>query len=275
MRDFTNRVVVVTGAAAGMGKGIAKAFKAEGAQVVITDIEQGALDATAEELGLPAIRTDVSREADLEGLANQVMERFGKVDILCNNAGVCPIVGVAKATIEDWRWTFDVNMWGVVYGMRAFLPHLLANPDGGHIFNNTAGAGMAPTGWIGPYSAAKAAAIALSESLYHELRESGANVGVTIFLPGAVATEIGTSIRNRPADLMNSAVDRGMKPTANLEELKPITGDSVGWLAVDAIRRGALYATTHDYVADRIQERMEMLFADMRHPRPEVEYVQA
>ena len=270
IQDFKGRVAVVTGGASGIGKGMARALIAEGASVVIADVEQSALDAAALELGAVGIRTDVSREDDVESLAEQVQARFGRVDIVCNNAGVSPKVRVQDAKMDDWRWVLGVNLWGVIHGVKAFLPRLLSNPHGGYIVNTSSAGGFVAMPMIGPYAVSKAGVIALSEALSVELTAAKANVGVTVLCPGLVRTNIQTGSRNRPADLSDAnGIDIDfMKDPSLVRSSDWITADSVGPITIDAIRRGALYATTHDSVADLVAKKMEAVLADLRHPRP-------
>jgi NAD(P)-dependent dehydrogenase (short-subunit alcohol dehydrogenase family) len=273
MQDFAGRVVVITGGASGIGKGIAKAFVAEGAQVVIADVEDGALQQTATEIGAVGIRTDVSKEADVAALAAEVQRRFGKVDILVNNAGVAPKVRIQDATLDDWRFMIDVNLWGVIHGTHAFLPLLLANPDGGHIVNTSSAGGFVTGPLIGTYSVTKAGVVAMSEALNIELKMGGANVGVTVLAPGTVRTNLHTSVRNRPAGFADTrAADIDFKQAGNLpDQQRWITADSVGPVVIDAIRRGALYVTTHDDIADMFERRAQRILTDLRHPIPQTE----
>jgi NAD(P)-dependent dehydrogenase (short-subunit alcohol dehydrogenase family) len=182
---------------------MAARFAAEGMQVVIADIEQGALDATAAEVGCTGRRTDVTSADDVEALAAEVVERFGRVDLLCNNAGVGGGGRLVDTTLNDWRWVIGVNLWGVVHGLHWFLPHLVANSDGGHIVNTASMAGLTAPPLIGPYNASKHAVVAISETLRRELSDDGIPVGVSVLCPGFVATNIFTSQRNRPNDLRN------------------------------------------------------------------------
>ncbi len=271
--DFKGRVAVVTGGASGIGRSIAKALIAEGAEVVVADVEEQALLRTAEEIGAVGIRTDVSVASEVTALADAVRERYGKVDILCNNAGVAPKVRIQDATLDDWHFMIGVNLWGVIHGTHAFLPMLLVNPAGGHIVNTSSAGGFMTGPMIGTYSTTKAGVVAMSEALAAELAASGANVGVTILAPGTVRTNLHTSVRNRPASFVESAaVDIDMRNAEHLiGKQRWITADSVGPIVIDAIRRRALYVGTHLDVADLFERRAQRILAGLRHPVPETE----
>ena len=188
--ELEGKVAVVTGGASGIGKAMAAAVPDDGMTVVIADVEQGALDATAEELGVDGVRTDVSDLTSVEALAAAVVERHGTVHVLCNNAGVGGGGRIATARrCSDWEWVVGVNLWGVVHGLQ-FLPHLQANADGGHIVNTASMAGLAPFPGIGVYNATKYAVVGISETLAIEL--AGASVGVSVLCPGVVNTNIFT-----------------------------------------------------------------------------------
>jgi NAD(P)-dependent dehydrogenase (short-subunit alcohol dehydrogenase family) len=274
MSSLAGRVAVVTGGASGIGKGIAKAMIAEGAQVVIADIEALPLQATAEEIGAVGIRVDVTHQSEVEALAKQVGDQFGRIDILVNNAGVAPKVRIQDATIDDWRWVIDVNLWGVIYGVKAFLPYLLENPNGGHVMNVSSAGGLVTGPMLGTYSVTKSGVIALSEALSLELNAAGANVGVTVLCPGQVRTNLQTSSRNRPPELSDAkAIDIDLLKNSKLAGGREqwITADSAGVVAVDAIKRNALYATTHPLIADYVEMRAAKLVEALRHPIPKTE----
>jgi NAD(P)-dependent dehydrogenase (short-subunit alcohol dehydrogenase family) len=249
--DLSGKVAVVTGGASGIGKGIATRLAAEGARVVIADIQQDALDATAAELGelgefgVTGVRVDVSDSASVEQLARTVVEMHGTVHVVCNNAGIGPLAPVKDLTLDDWRWMLGVNLWGVIHGVHTFLPILSANPDGGHIVNTASMAGLVAHGRLGAYATAKYGVVALTEVLAEELAADGSRVGATVLCPGTVHTNIGTSSRNRPADLG----DAGFKDVDIELEDNPrhrwIYPEQAGRVVVRAIKRGDLYALTH------------------------------
>ena len=147
MDAVEGKVAVVTGGASGIGKAMAQRFQAAGMHVVIADVEQGALDATAAELGVVGVQTDVSDADSVAALAAAVVDRFGTAHVICNNAGVGGGGVIAGQTLKDWKWIIDVNLWGVVHGLHSFLPLLLANPDGGHVVNTASMAGL--SAWPG------------------------------------------------------------------------------------------------------------------------------
>jgi NAD(P)-dependent dehydrogenase (short-subunit alcohol dehydrogenase family) len=243
--DLAGKVAVVTGGASGIGKGIAARLAAEGALVVIADIQRDAMEATAAELGALGVLTDVSDPESVADLARAAVEAFGTVHVVCNNAGIGPLAPVADLTLDDWRWMIGVNLWGVIHGVHTFLPILKANREGGHILNTASMAGLVAGPRLGAYAAAKYGVVGLTEVLAAELAADGSRVGATVLCPGTVHTSIGTSSRNRPADLP----DAGFKDVDIELEDNPghrwIYPDEAGAVAVRAIKRGDLYALTH------------------------------
>ena len=210
MKQLTDRVAVVTGAASGIGLALAERFAAEGMKVVMADIEAAALARAADELrprapALLAVRVDVSRPEDVERLAGEAYAAFGAVHVLCNNAGVAVIGAVHEHTLADWQWVMNVNLWGVIHGVRAFLPRMLAGGDEGHIVNTASMAGLTTAPFMSVYDVTKHGVVALSESMYKELQVTGAPIGVSVVCPGLISTAIMQSSRNRPEEL----ADRG------------------------------------------------------------------
>jgi NAD(P)-dependent dehydrogenase (short-subunit alcohol dehydrogenase family) len=250
MQELNGRVAVVTGGASGIGFGLASAFAAEGMKVVVGDIEAPALDdavakleaSGAEVLG---VRTDVSDDASVAALAAAAVDRFGAIHIACNNAGVGGGGLSWEAPLSTWEWVLGVNMWGVIHGIRAFVP-ILMQQDEAHIVNTASIAGLAAGPFMGPYNASKHAVVALSETLYHEMAMTAPQVKVSVLCPGWVRTRIADSARNRPDDdgddavenparlLLQSVIERGMPP----EELAAIV--------LDAIRAERFWILPHD-----------------------------
>jgi len=254
--DLKGKVAVVTGGASGIGLGIARRLAAAGAHVVIGDVEEGALQAAAGEIGALPVRTDVRERASVQALADAAVERFGTVNVIVNNAGVGPFGRLADLTENDWRWIIDVNLWGVVHGVSVFLPILQEAPGGGHIVNTASMAGLRPGPNLGAYTVTKYGVVALTESLAIELAEDGSQVGVTVLLPGPVPTNIGRSTRNRPPGLEGNLADAELPMVEGRTWMAP---DEVGDITVEAIRAGELYAVTHPGMFEPVRMRFERI----------------
>jgi NAD(P)-dependent dehydrogenase (short-subunit alcohol dehydrogenase family) len=200
MKDLAGKTAVITGAASGMGRAFAERFADAGMNIVLADIEAPRLDeavasVTARGVDALAVATDVADAEAVERLRDAAVERFGRVHVVCNNAGVAGSLTGTGIDLTDWRWVLEVNLWGVIHGHRSFLPHLLEHGDG-HIVNTASMAGHFPG--HSAYSASKWAVVAITEGLYQQLRGQGSSVGVSCLCPGWVATDIATSERNRP-----------------------------------------------------------------------------
>ncbi len=256
LRELRGKVAVVTGGASGIGKGIAGALVGEGMQVVIADVEEPALDATAAELDATGIRTDVSDAASVQALADETLERFGAVHVVCNNAGVGPVGWLADTTIDDWTWLMGVNLWGTIHGVRTFLPILERNPDGGRIVNTASMAGLATYPRLGAYCVTKYGIFALSETLATELEQRGSPVGVTVLVPGLVRTNANHPSRNRPAGLQPGGLHDHEAADDPEYVMRIMDPPEVGALVADAIKQGKMYAFTHpDEAAELLAER--------------------
>ena len=206
MKELRDRVAVVTGAASGIGLALAQRFAAEGMKVVMADIEAPALAAAAEALRrkAPAVLAtciDVSRPDDVERLARETYAAFGAAHVLCNNAGVAVIGGVHEHSLADWQWVINVNLWGVIHGVRAFVPRMLAGGHEAHIVNTASMAGLTTAPFMSVYDVTKHGVVALSESMYKEFLATNAPIGVSVVCPGLISTSIMLSSRNRPPDL--------------------------------------------------------------------------
>ena len=256
MQQLAGKVAVVTGGASGIGKAIARRLASQGMSVVIADVEQATLESSAAEIGAVGIRTDVSSFASVQALADEVQRRFGCVHLLCNNAGVASTARVADMALADWEWLLGVNLWGVIHGIKAFLPLLKANPDGGHLVNTASVAGFHVTPEIGGYTVSKFAVVALSETLALELHADGSRVAVTILCPGPVSTRLGSSQRNRPVSHSNGAfVDRDLEAMDTGGAMRWIDPDTVADVLLQAMQRGDLYAFTHPELASLVLDR--------------------
>jgi NAD(P)-dependent dehydrogenase (short-subunit alcohol dehydrogenase family) len=203
MQEFQGKVAVITGAASGIGMALATQAAREGMKVVVADVESSALEHVATRLRSSgaealAVRTDVARADSVQELAEKTLEAFGAVHLLCNNAGVFTGGASWEAPDADWDWVLGVNVYGVVHGIRSFVPILLAQTDESHIVNTASMAGLTTMPFSSVYSVSKHACVALSECLHHEMVVAGGKVKVSVLCPEGIATRINTSFRNRP-----------------------------------------------------------------------------
>lgn len=268
MKDTTNKVAVITGAASGIGRGMAESFAAAGMKIVLSDIEPKALEATAQSLrasgaDVHSVATDVSKPEQIEALAAETLRRYGAVHVLCNNAGI----GIGgrpswTTTLDDWTWILGVNLMSVVYGLRTFLPIMIEQGTEAHIVNTASMAGLVAGGNI-PYSVTKFGVVALSEGVYMELQRGRYKPRISVLCPGFVRTNILDSDRNRPPELGNASewstgpvsdsfrewfteqVEQGLNPRA--------VGDHV----LAAIRDERFYIFTHPEMRPLVEQRMK------------------
>jgi NAD(P)-dependent dehydrogenase (short-subunit alcohol dehydrogenase family) len=222
MDDFAGKVAVVTGAASGIGRALCERFASEGMCVVMADVEAGPLVEAAASLEaaghtVKAVPTDVSQADSVSALAESTLDAFGSVDVLCNNAGVFAGGLSWEAPPADYEWVFGVNVWGVVNGLRAFVPRMLAQGSEGHIVITASMAALTTAPFSGPYNMSKAAVFSLSETLYLEMQARGGQIGVSVVCPELVDTAIARADRNRPEHLMRKAGE-GESPERDLVE---------------------------------------------------------
>jgi NAD(P)-dependent dehydrogenase (short-subunit alcohol dehydrogenase family) len=253
LKDLSGRVAVVTGAASGIGRALARRFAADGMKVMLSDLEDSALSETAAELRAAGAEVaecaaDVTREADVRDLASSTVATFGAAHVVCNNAGVDSGGAFAEIPGKVWEWVFAVNFWGVVYGCSAFLPVLLDQGEG-HIVNvasHAALTGYFPAGT--PYVASKFAVLGLSENLYHELKTAGEPVGVSVLCPSFVRTSMPFSERNRPAGVPSMAASAAWQRHLAANRSRAAQGIDpveVAGLVVAAIKTDRFYILTH------------------------------
>jgi NAD(P)-dependent dehydrogenase (short-subunit alcohol dehydrogenase family) len=274
MKQLSGKVAVVTGAASGIGLALAEAFAAEGMRVVLADIEADPLRDAASRLlrtghDASSLRTDVSKASDVQELARFTLRQYGAVHIVCNNAGVGIGGALWEHTIKDWEWLLAVNLWGVIHGIRTFVPIMLRQGDECHIVNTASAAGLDARPWLGMYSASKYAVVAISEALRQELAMTGTKIGVSVLCPAIVNTRIGEAERNRPPALANDselgappqAQDFGEAFRAMLAAGIP-PGD-VADAVVAAIRIDRLYILPHADTETRLQGRLDRILTDV------------
>jgi NAD(P)-dependent dehydrogenase (short-subunit alcohol dehydrogenase family) len=274
MRVLKGRVAAVTGAASGLGRSMALAFAAEGMDVALADVDQEGLLKTQGVVGgygvrSTTLRVDVSKAAEVEAFAERTVKELGAVHVVCNNAGVSPLGSVWENTLADWQWILGVNLWGVIHGVRAFAPRLIAQNEG-HVVNTASVAGLISPPGSGAYNVTKHAVVTLSESLYHDLRERGSDVGVSVLCPAYVPTRITESERNRPRELLVSEKsDQTLAREAMLRKAVAsgkISADQVAQAVVAAVKEERFYILTHPRIKGAIRARMEDILEE-RAPR--------
>ncbi|HVN84869.1 MAG TPA: SDR family NAD(P)-dependent oxidoreductase [Candidatus Binatia bacterium] len=265
MKEFRDKVAVVTGAASGIGRALAQRFANEGMKVVLADVEAGALDQAAREIDPSgkrtlAVRTDVSKAAEVERLGQVAQEKFGAIHIVCNNAGVVTSGPTWMQTVADWEWLLGVNLWGVIHGVRVFTPILLAQGEG-HIVNTASLAGMITGPGTAPYNVSKFGVVALSETLHHELTMLASPVRVSVLCPGFVNTNIADAARNRPTELADTAPQLpGAEEMAQMGRRLLANGSPPSMVAdvvFEAIRNERFYIFPHPEWKRHIRTRMD------------------
>ena len=285
MKRFDGRVAVVTGGASGLGKAMAQRFGREGMKLVLADVQQDPLDRTVAEFataGVDAIgvRCDVSKASDVDALRDAALARFGAVHVLCNNAGVAPGGLAWESTIHDWEWCLGVNVYGVINGLRSFVPTMLAQDDEGHIVNTASVAGLISPAGMGIYCVSKHAVVTLTECLHHDLAAKTDKVKASVLCPAYVPTGIADSERNRPADLQNAPRDRDADELAREQQLRKavssgrISAEQVGDIVFEAIRDERFYVLPHQKIKGAIETRMQDILLERaptdtgKAPRP-------
>jgi NAD(P)-dependent dehydrogenase (short-subunit alcohol dehydrogenase family) len=266
--DFRNRTAVITGAASGIGFGLAEAAAERGMSVVLADVEASALAKAEAAIAAHGVRTlavvtDVSSAASVDALADRVFDAFGEVGLLCNNAGVS--VGVTQRIWEldrkDWEWLMGVNVWGLIHGLQAFLPRMMKQASPAHILNTASAAALIAGPVLGPYKASKHAVLSISETLFHDLRSASSLVGVSVFCPDVVATRLREADRNRPAHLRLAD-----EPTPSAEEqafssewqqARGLAPRAAAEVAFQGIEAGRFYLFTDPWALGAARERLE------------------
>ncbi|WP_407146938.1 SDR family NAD(P)-dependent oxidoreductase [Bradyrhizobium sp. ORS 86] len=270
MRQLAGKTAFITGAASGIGLALATAFAGEGMKVMLADIESAPLDRAVEALRasgaeVRGVVCDVADPVSMDDAADAAFRAFGNVHVLCNNAGVAAGGGIEQISIESWRWVIDVNLMGVVHGIKSFLPHIRRHGEGGHIVNTASMGGMNAGLGFSPYSASKFAVVSMSEGLAWQLAPDG--IGVSVLCPSYVRTRIGESGRNRPRrygptpefDPTGPAAAMVAEIAQQLEAgLDPAV---VAARVVSAIRENRLYIFTHPGMRAEVEDRFATILA--------------
>ena len=277
MKEFQGKVAVVTGAASGIGRALAERCAQEGMRVVLAGINEQTLMQACQELkaegaSVLAVQTDVSKAGDVEALAQKAFDTYGAVHLLFNNAGVGAGTIIWESTLADWEWTMDVNLWGVIHGIRAFVPRMIAQDTEGHIVNTASIAGLTSGPGLGIYKVTKYGVVTLSETLYHELALRGAKIKTSVLCPGFVKTRIMDGARNRPARLQNDPAEVKMGPESvaliqfMLQAVEAgMSPEQVADIAFQAIRDETFYILTHPETKEAIRVHMEDMLQE-RNP---------
>jgi NAD(P)-dependent dehydrogenase (short-subunit alcohol dehydrogenase family) len=269
---FEGKTAVVTGAASGIGFALAERFAAARMQVVLADIQQDALERAVQRLEehqatVIGVVTNTMLEASVRDLAERAIAEFGKVHVLCNNAGVASNrralgTGIWEVPAADWDWVMGVNFNGVLYGLQAFVPHMLAHGEPGHIVNTASLAGLMPGG--GTYGVSKHGVLSLTETLYNDLKARNAAIGASVLCPGFVKTNIFDAERNRPAELDVAATEARNDAMSEMGRAMLAQGKEpaeVAEIVLEAIRQNALYVLPHPAWDDFVRGRIEAVLA--------------
>jgi NAD(P)-dependent dehydrogenase (short-subunit alcohol dehydrogenase family) len=260
MENLKGKTAVVTGGASGIGRALCLAFAGEGAHVVVADIDEAGMAETAagvKKAGTKAltVKTDVTKLASVQTLAERTWSEMGGAHVVCNNAGVAVHGSLESATHRDWEWVLAVNLWGVIHGVEAFVPRLIAQKRPGHIVNTASMAGLIASQGLGVYNTSKYAVVGLSETLHKDLRPHG--IGVSILCPMGVSTNIRTSERNRPADLQNP---KGLEDNDWFQLIgRYLEPEEVAGRVLRAVKANRLYVITHEEAREPLRRRFERM----------------
>ncbi len=274
MKEFSGKVAVITGAGSGFGREFARIAASLSMKLALADIQSDALETVAAELRdtgtqVLALRTDVSKQTDMEALAAKTFETYGAAHLLFNNAGVGAGGFVWENSVADWEWVLGVNVWSVIHGIRLFVPKMLAQGDECHVVNTASVAGLLSPQTMGVYNVSKHSVVTLSETLYQDLRVAGANIGVTLLCPAFVATGIANAERNRPAELSPGPLTPSQKiaqtATAKAVSSGKLTAADVAAKTFDCIRENRFYCITHPNILGSVELRLQDILAQ-RNP---------
>ncbi len=276
MDELNGRTAVITGAASGIGLALARRFGAAGMQLALADVEDGPLDDAVASLrgsGVEAagFHCDVSDLDQVRALESSARERFGNVHLLCNNAGVGSGSLLAEPDDLDlWRWVIGVNLWGVIYGCKTFLPSMIDHAEGGHVVNTASMAGLGSAPLMGAYSVSKHGVVALSETLAKEMAMMRTGIGVSVLCPAFVQTAIGSSRRNMPDSLKNDVDTRAASDAQSAIARRIAAGipaESVAEIVHDAVIDDDFWILTHEESKSAVTERARQIVEGI-NPHP-------
>jgi NAD(P)-dependent dehydrogenase (short-subunit alcohol dehydrogenase family) len=270
MTELKGKVAAVTGAASGLGRAMALAFAGEGMDLALADVDEKGLQEVlqavkAKGAGGFTMKIDVSKQAEVDAFA----ARARKIHVVCNNAGVSPLGAAWENSLDDWQWILGVNLWGVIHGVRAFVPRLIEQNEG-HVVNTASVAGLISPPGSGAYNVTKHAVVALSETLHHDLRSRGSGVGVSVLCPAYVPTGIADSERSRPREFRSGV--KSKETLAKEAMLKKavasgrLSANDVAQAVVAAVKQNRFYILTHPRIKGAIRARMEDILEE-RAPR--------
>ena len=266
MSDFQNRVAVVTGSASGIGFALAERFAAEGMRIVLADVERRALEKAKTRLEASgaevlAVETDVGDAEQMDVLAEKTLERFGTVHLVCNNAGVGLAGPLWEFGIRDWEFVLNCNLWGVIHGIRVFVPHLVAQNEG-YVVNTASMAALMSIAGAGPYTASKQAVAGITETLYQDLKKVAPGVGVSLLCPGFTRTRSFDSERNRPENRNRARESAAKSPSAAIFE-QGMAPEEVARQTWQAILERRFYVLTHAGALDPVRARADAIIVGL------------
>ncbi|HUR41944.1 MAG TPA: SDR family NAD(P)-dependent oxidoreductase [Verrucomicrobiae bacterium] len=268
MKDLKGKVAVITGAASGFGRELAILCAAEGMKLSLTDVDDKGLAGTVALLPSDAqvitSKCDVGKAEQVEAVAKQTYDKFGAAHLIFNNAGVAVAGPTWTTTLEEWKWVLDVNLMGVVHGIRSFVPRMLEAKTEGHIVNTASVAGLLSVPASSIYCVTKHGVVTMSEVLYHELQMYKASIGVSVLCPAFVNTGIADSERNRPAELsaknpMAAPFEAQVKKATRSGKL---TATDVARITLDGVKASRFYIFTHPKIKGSIETRMRDILDD-------------
>ena len=285
MKDFSGKVAVITGAAGGIGLGISERCAREGMKVVLADIDESALARTEKALRAKgakvlSVLTDVLKVNNVETLAKKTLDTFGEVHLLVNNAGVVAGSTIWESTSSDWEWVMGVNLWGVIYGLRSFVPIMLRQDTESHIVNTASATGLVSYSLSAPYQVTKHAVVSLSEHLYYSLQQQNAKINVSVLCSGWVKTGILNGGRNRPVELRNPPKKKSLGRESIALHVKKLRRavqegmfpDEVADHVFNAIENEQFYIVTHPAeTTPLVQQRMEDILQQRNPPETDLD----